>query len=186
MIMTRHKTHIKDIVKIAGDLFRINGYGNTSMEDIAEKCNLSKASIYHHISSKQELVIECVKDKYEFAKLYFFDPAYQEGASKKDRFITLIEKLRIFLKEEERSLIGSLSYEMRNHNKEFSELIKNYFSQWTDIFTYLFESSHIPHIARNLAKDAVLLIEGAIILRAVYQDDMLFDYACDRLLTFMP
>ncbi len=184
--MARTKTNIKDLVKIAGDLFRINGYGNTSMEDIAQKCNLSKASIYHHIDSKQALIIECVKDKIEFVQLHFFSPTYKEKTSKKDQFVALVEKIRIFLKQEERSLIGTLSYEIRDHADEVRALIKNYFCEWTDLFVHLFEFNHPPKTARHLAKDAVLLLQGAIVLRAVYQDDTLFDYVCDRLLSFMP
>ena len=47
----------EEILEAAAQIFSQKGYHGTSMQDIAEAVNLQKASLYHHISSKQELLL---------------------------------------------------------------------------------------------------------------------------------
>lgn len=47
-----------DIVQAAAQIFRQKGYHATSMQDIADAVHLQKASLYHHIESKQEILLE--------------------------------------------------------------------------------------------------------------------------------
>ena len=48
----------EDILEAAAQIFREKGFHGASMSDIAEAVNLQKASLYHHVSSKQELLLE--------------------------------------------------------------------------------------------------------------------------------
>ncbi|MFN2232990.1 MAG: TetR/AcrR family transcriptional regulator [Anaerolineales bacterium] len=51
--MTREK-----ILEAAAYIFSEKGYHAASMQDIARSVNLQKASLYHHVSSKQEILLE--------------------------------------------------------------------------------------------------------------------------------
>lgn len=51
--MTRNK-----ILVAAAQIFSEKGYHAASMQDIASAVNLQKASLYHHISGKQEILLE--------------------------------------------------------------------------------------------------------------------------------
>jgi AcrR family transcriptional regulator len=48
----------EDILEAAAQVFRIKGFHGASMNDIAEAVNLQKASLYHHVSSKQEILLD--------------------------------------------------------------------------------------------------------------------------------
>ena len=48
-------------------LFLENGFAATSMSAIAQACGITKASLYHHFSSKEELFIACVTEGYAAA-----------------------------------------------------------------------------------------------------------------------
>jgi AcrR family transcriptional regulator len=48
----------EEILETAALIFSEKGFHATSMQDIADAVNLQKASLYHHISSKQELLVE--------------------------------------------------------------------------------------------------------------------------------
>jgi AcrR family transcriptional regulator len=50
-------TRIK-ILEAAAQIFSEKGYHAASMQDIARAVNLQKASLYHHISGKQEILLE--------------------------------------------------------------------------------------------------------------------------------
>jgi AcrR family transcriptional regulator len=47
----------EDILEAAAQVFRQKGYHGASMEDIAKAVNLQKPSLYHHVSSKQEILL---------------------------------------------------------------------------------------------------------------------------------
>ena len=46
-----------DILDAAAQVFRQKGFHGSSMADIAEAVKLQKASLYHHVSSKQEILL---------------------------------------------------------------------------------------------------------------------------------
>jgi AcrR family transcriptional regulator len=48
----------EDILEAAAQVFRQKGFHGASMSDIAEAVHLQKASLYHHVSSKQEILLE--------------------------------------------------------------------------------------------------------------------------------
>ena len=47
-----------EILEASAQIFSQKGYHGTSMQDIADAVNLQKASLYHHVSSKQEILFE--------------------------------------------------------------------------------------------------------------------------------
>ena len=48
----------EDILEAAAQVFRQKGFHGASMNDIAEAVSLQKASLYHHVASKQEILFE--------------------------------------------------------------------------------------------------------------------------------
>jgi AcrR family transcriptional regulator len=46
-----------DILEAAAQVFRQKGFHGASMQDIATAVSLQKASLYHHVSSKQEILL---------------------------------------------------------------------------------------------------------------------------------
>lgn len=45
------------ILEVAAQIIRQKGFHATSMQDIADAVNLQKASLYHHISNKQDILL---------------------------------------------------------------------------------------------------------------------------------
>jgi TetR/AcrR family transcriptional regulator, cholesterol catabolism regulator len=54
---TTSVTDIEKILVTAARLFRESGYHGTSMQDIANEVGILKGSLYHHIESKEELLL---------------------------------------------------------------------------------------------------------------------------------
>ena len=48
----------EDILEAAAQVFRQKGFHGASMNDIADAVDLKKASLYHHVTSKQEILFE--------------------------------------------------------------------------------------------------------------------------------
>lgn len=80
------KSNTRDeILKVALDLFSVNGYEATSISQIAEAVGIRKASLYSHFSNKQDIldtVIATVLEGYDkhsvFANADWDDPAFAE------------------------------------------------------------------------------------------------------------
>lgn len=45
-----------DIIQAAAQIFRKKGYHATSMQDIADAVDLQKATLYHHVENKQDIL----------------------------------------------------------------------------------------------------------------------------------
>lgn len=48
----------EQILEAAAQIFREKGFHAASMQDIAQAVNLQKGSLYHHVSSKQEMLVD--------------------------------------------------------------------------------------------------------------------------------
>ena len=49
------------VIQAAGKLFALRGYHGTSMKDLGDELGLLKSSIYSHVSSKEDLLLEVVR-----------------------------------------------------------------------------------------------------------------------------
>ncbi len=60
MVTTRNSRD--DVVRAAGRLFAERGYHGTSMRDLGKELGLLGSSLYSHVSSKQDLLVEVVRE----------------------------------------------------------------------------------------------------------------------------
>jgi len=51
----------ESVIRAAGKLFALRGYHGTSMKDLGDELGLLKSSIYSHITSKEDLLLEVVQ-----------------------------------------------------------------------------------------------------------------------------
>ena len=87
------------ILDIALELFAQNGYLGTSMNDIAKKLGITKAALYKHYTSKQEILDRIVermnKMDYERAEEYEM-PETEPNSMAEDYLSVPIERIRAY------------------------------------------------------------------------------------------
>ena len=87
------------ILDIALELFAQNGYLGTSMSDIAKQLGFTKAALYKHYASKQEILDQIVERMnrmdYERAEAYEMPETEPDGFAE-TYMHTPIEKIRIY------------------------------------------------------------------------------------------
>jgi AcrR family transcriptional regulator len=49
------------VLKTAAQLFLENGYGRTSMNDVADRLSITKPALYHYFRNKEDILIECYR-----------------------------------------------------------------------------------------------------------------------------
>lgn len=57
-----HDTTASRLLKTAATLFREKGYASSTTRELAQRLGIQKASLYHHISSKEDLLYELCLD----------------------------------------------------------------------------------------------------------------------------
>src|SRR5262244_3755774 len=78
------------VYEVAAEVFHRKGYDNTSMSDVAEAAGLTKAGLYHHVSSKESLLYTVLDSGLDFTESYVLKPL--EGVSDLlERFKMMIE-----------------------------------------------------------------------------------------------
>jgi len=105
------------ILDAAAQIFRLKGYHATSMQDIAGAVNLQKGSLYHHVSSKQEILLELLNQALELLTDQIVGVAEDENISPAEK---LRQMMRMYLKAltDNVDLASVLLLEHRSLNKE--------------------------------------------------------------------
>src|SRR2546422_11308555 len=96
------------IYEVAAEVFHRKGYDNTSMSDVAMAAGLTKAGLYHHVSSKESLLYTVLDSGLDLTESYVMKPL-EPIADPLDRLKTMIElHLRLVLEERNLEVTGLL------------------------------------------------------------------------------
>lgn len=68
------------ILSAAGELFMQSGYENTSMQQIAEQCGVTKGALYHHFKSK-DAILEAMCARHYAGQREQFSPFLEDGST---------------------------------------------------------------------------------------------------------
>ncbi|WP_419768648.1 TetR/AcrR family transcriptional regulator [Arcobacter sp.] len=167
--MAIKKTSKEEILKESIKLFKIRGYHNTSMANIAESCGLIKGSIYHHFKSKDEIGLESLKYIHKYFIDNIFSIAYRGDLSDKEKQKLFISKTDdYFLESVGGCLLGNLALEVSTLNLEFKDEIKSYFLAWEKALAKILESKYGKDISLKLAKEYVSLTQGEIMMMNLF------------------
>src|SRR5690242_17962577 len=49
------------VLQTAAQLFLEKSYGRTSLNDVAERLNITKPALYHYFHNKEEILLECYR-----------------------------------------------------------------------------------------------------------------------------
>ncbi len=169
--MPKQKTNAKFIIKQSLKVFRNKGYHSTSMADIAKACGLLKGSLYHYFKSKESLMTAVIEHLHNFYKKEVFAQAYDEELGAKQKLQLLIDiSERQFFSSESGCLMGNLALETVSTVPEFSEKVKQFFQDWMDAMTHIFAEKFPLAQAKQLGRESVAAIEGAIMMMRLFND----------------
>ena len=98
----------KSVFEVAAEVFHRKGYDNTSMSEVAEAAGLTKAGLYHHVSSKESLLYTVLDAGLDLTESYVMKPL-EDIADPLERLKAMIElHLRLVLQERNLEVTGLL------------------------------------------------------------------------------
>jgi AcrR family transcriptional regulator len=160
----------RDLLRIAGDLFRQKGYSATSIDDIAGRCGVTKGSLYHHFSGKEELALAAIGQVHEYYRDNIFSiilESARPGAEELVRFNAAVEQF--FAQHPYGCLLANLSLEMGSSYEPFKDTIVAFFDEWTDCYRKVFAVTMPAGQANARAEDAVAIVQGCVLMYRIHR-----------------
>ena len=109
-----------EILRAAAQIFQEKGYHAASMQDIAEAVELKKGSLYHHVSSKQEILLALLDEALDLI-IERLQEVEAKDISPSQKLRQEMQAYLSFLAEN-RSLSSILILEHRSLQPEFIDL----------------------------------------------------------------
>jgi len=147
------------VFEIAAEVFHRNGYDNTSMSDVASAAGLTKAGLYHHISSKESLLYTILDYGLDLTEASVVRPL-QQIPDPVDRLKTLIDlHLRLILEQRNLEVTGLL-HECKtlspSDRTRINRRKKEYIRMTTQIIADVLKKHRVQDVDPKLAAYALL------------------------------
>ncbi len=151
---------LREICKVAARVFYEKGYDGASMQDIADAVGLTKAGLYHHVSSKDMLLFEIMNygmdilDETVLAKVKQIQDPRERLRRTIIGHIDLVVRARdmeiTVILHENRSLKGALRKKINARKRAYIEYLEDLIAQVQE------QSGMPPKLPPHIAAFAVL------------------------------
>lgn len=163
---------VKDrLIETASELFYLNGYNNTGINEVIEKANVAKASLYTHFKTKDALCLAYLNHKEDqfYNKLNIFLKNKQKG---KVRVLAIYDFLRELFRESnfKGSWNQNILAEVSKNNTIIKEEIFKNKSKLKKYIEELVVNNLKVKQPEKLASKLYLLFEGALVESYLQQD----------------
>jgi AcrR family transcriptional regulator len=163
-----------DLAEKALELFRQQGYEGTSITDLAAATGLEKASLYYRFpGGKKDMALAAASHVAQWFEANIFTPLAQPNPPA-ERIKTIARKLRIFYGDGLKPcVLDSLS--LRGGPPELASALSSAYKAWLGSFASASRESGLPRrIAEERARQAIIQIEGSLILSRVTGNPKIF------------
>ena len=163
--------------------FKRHGYHGTTMDTLAQACDLTKAAFYHHYPNKDSLLRDVLAWSHERVSQTLFALAYDESKPAAQRLAMMGERAkRLFQDDSIGCLMGVVAVDAAYGNQALMEPIRHFMDDWANAFSHLLGERHGTAQAPQLARQLVADFEGAILLARIYNDTRYINRVCARAL----
>jgi AcrR family transcriptional regulator len=178
-----HKTiSNEEMVTKALGLFRTYGFEGVSLKQLADSMGLEKASLYYRFpGGKDEIALAVVRAVDAEIRENVFKPLYATGTSPRRRVQLACEQLREFYAGGRKSCTLDVM-SIPGAPKEVREVLRGTLQSWFEAFTGVAREAGLTVAqARLRAEEAIVRIEGALVLARVAGETASFDRTLKQL-----
>ncbi|PIC00998.1 TetR/AcrR family transcriptional regulator [Caulobacter sp. X] len=161
------KATLKDIVIEARELFRRHGYDGASMQELAERVGLKKASLYTRFPNKEALAPEVLK-----LTLAEASSGLADDVDWRARYAAVLTRFAETLIEGKRCVGLHLAYGVSNDTPLAQAAVRDFFKVQREGLAAILTSGGMPAgQADATAADAIARLEGATLWLATMNDE---------------
>ena len=160
----------EQVVERLTRVLRRFGYDGASLAELSKATGLGKSSLYHYFPAGKDDMVRAVLEHLESElKETLFDPLRVQGPVR-ERLERMVETLDEYYRGgREACVLGNLV--LGTSRTRFRRQLASIFDQWIDALAAALVDGGVPaRVARERAEDAVVRIEGALILAGAMND----------------
>jgi TetR/AcrR family transcriptional repressor of lmrAB and yxaGH operons len=156
-------------------VIRHRGYDGASLAELSAATGLGKSSLYHYFPEGKDDMVRAVLDHLGVSlQTNLFDPLRGDGTPEK-RIAAMIKTTDAFYRHGHESCVLA-QLVLGSTRSRFGSQLKAIFTEWTAAIAAVLTDAGIPRsAARDRAEDAVLRIEGALVLAGGLGDAAVFE-----------
>jgi AcrR family transcriptional regulator len=162
-------------------VIRRNGYDGASLAELSKATGLGRSSLYHYFPEGKDDMVRAVLEHLGVElRATVFDPLRAPGQARR-RIDAMVKAVDAFYHGgREACVLGNLV--LGTSRTRFRRPLRAIFDEWIDaLAAALADGGLAPAAARSRAEDAVLRIEGALVLAGGMDDPAVFGRALKRL-----
>jgi TetR/AcrR family transcriptional repressor of lmrAB and yxaGH operons len=169
------------LLALLGEVFRAHGYEGATLALITQSTGLGKGSLYHFFpGGKQQMAAEVLDGIDRWFELNIFAPL-RDSDDPVSAVAAMIKAADDYFHSGHRvCLVGVIA--LGASRDTFAAQVHDYFARWHDALAALLGRSGLnADVARWRAEDAVLTIQGALVLARARDDATIFRRAMAEL-----
>ena len=168
------------VIAQLAEVFRDYGYEGASLAHITAGTGLGKGSLYHFFpGGKEDMAAAVLAEIDTWFVRHVFEPLRQQDAAQ--GIATMLDEVQRYFHGGARvCLVGVFA--LGNERDQFSSSINGYFSEWAAALAdALQRQGHAPATAQELAEEAIISIQGALVIARAFNQPETFVRALERL-----
>ena len=171
----------EEVVERLMRVVRRHGYDGASLAELSKATGLGKSSLYHYFPDGKDDMVRAVLEHLESQlRETVFEPLRRPGPARR-RVEEMIDTVDAFYRGgREACVLGTLV--LGTSRSRFRAKLEAIFNEWIDALSgALIDAGLSKAVARARAEDAVMRVEGALILAGAMNDASLFARAVRQL-----
>ncbi|NRP70740.1 putative HTH-type transcriptional regulator YxaF [Ensifer psoraleae] len=169
-----------DVIPVLAEIFREHGFEGASLSVISAKTGLGKGSLYHFFpGGKEEMATTVLREIDQWFDDHVYAPLRQ-AEDPREAIGAMCRSVADYFRSGRRvCLVGAFALD--NIRDRFADQVRDYFAGWrAALATALEKTGNDPASARELAEEAVIAIQGALVLGRALDDPAVFERALAR------
>lgn len=178
--MARTVSERGDVIPVLAEVFRTHGFEGASLSIIGEKTGLGRSSLYHFFpGGKDEMAAAVLAEIDDWFEVNVYRPL-READDPRKAIEEMCRSVREYFRSGRRvCLVGVFALDAVRDR--FSVRIRGYFQGWAAALAAALQRlGHDATTAAGLAEEAVLAIQGALVLARALDDPDVFERALAR------
>ena len=170
----------EEVVERLMKVVRQRGYDGASLAELSKATGLGRSSLYHYFPDGKDDMVRAVLDQLEEGlRTLIFEPLRGPGPPQRrlDQMISAVDAY--YRGGREACILGNLV--LGTSRARFQARLRSIFDQWTDAVSAALADAGVSRAeAQALAEDAIVRLEGAIIVAGGTRDPAVFGRTLKR------
>ncbi len=160
----------EEVIDRLMSVLRRTGYDGASLAELSKATGLGKSSLYHHFPEGKDDMVRAVLDHLETQLIATVFAPLRIAGDAHDRLTTMADALDAFYAHGNESCVLA-QLVLGTTRERFREQLTRIFTEWTGAIARVLTDAGLSRaLARRRAEDAVLRVEGALVVASGLDD----------------